>query len=94
MFGFGPVVQSKFYIVNENTRGFFGLAPRYDLRLIAGYNVPKWFVMISTEFDNRSIRFNELKYKNNNYTVRLLAGYRLDKQEKIKEKNKKKTKTL
>ena len=94
MLGFGPVVQSKFYIINEAARGFLGLAPRYDLRLIAGYNVPKWFVMLSTEFDNRSIRFNELKYKNNNYTVRLLAGFRLDKQEKIKERNTKKTKIL
>jgi len=90
MLGFGPVIQSKFYIINESARGFLGLAPRYDLRLIAGYNVPKWFVMLSTEFDNKSIRFNELKYKNNNYTVRLLAGYRLDKQEKAKEKNKEK----
>lgn len=89
MVGFGPVIQSKFYIVNETTRGFFGLAPRYDLRLIAGYNVPKWFVMVSTEFDNKSIRFNELKYKNYNYTVRLLAGIRLDKKEKAKEKKEK-----
>ena len=94
MLGFGPVIQSKFYIINEAARGFLGLAPRYDLRLIAGYNVPKWFVMLSTEFDNKSIRFNELKYKNNNYTVRLLAGYRFDKQEKIKEKNEKMTKIL
>lgn len=89
MFGFGPVIQSKFYIVNETTRGFFGLAPRYDLRLIAGYNVPKWFVVLSTEFDNKSIRFNELKYKNNNYTVRLLAGIRLDKKRKEEKKRKK-----
>lgn len=89
MFGFGPVVQSKFYIENENTRGFLGLAPRYDLRLIAGYNVPKWFVMLSTEFDNRSILFSNLKYRNYNYTVRLLAGIRLDKKEKIKSKKQK-----
>jgi hypothetical protein len=93
MFGFGPVVQSKFYIISEAARGFLGLAPRYDLRLIAGYNVPKWFVMLSTEFDNKSIRFNELKYKNNSYTLRLVAGFRLDKKEKIKEKNIKKNKT-
>ena len=50
------------------------------------------FNLVSTEFDNKSIRFNELKYKNNNYTVRLLAGYRLDKKEKAKEKKEKKSK--
>ncbi len=93
MFGFGPVIQSKFYIENENTRGFLGLAPRYDLRLIAGYNVPKWFIMISTEFDNKSILFNDLKYRNYNYTVRLLAGIRLNKKEKSSEKKEKKVKT-
>lgn len=89
MIGFGPVIQSKFYIVDEVTRGFFGLAPRYDIRLIAGYNVPKWFVMLTTEFDNRSVRFNDLRYRNNNYTVRVAAGMRFDRK-KNKEKDQKK----
>jgi hypothetical protein len=79
MLGFGPVIQSKFYIVNETTRGFLGLAPRYDIRFIAGYNVPRWFAMISTEFDNKSIRFNDLIYRNSKYTIKLMAGIRLQK---------------
>jgi hypothetical protein len=49
--------------------------------------------MISTEFDNKSILFNDLKYRNYNYTVRLLAGIRLNKKEKSSEKKEKKVKT-
>ncbi len=89
MFGFGPVIQSKFYIVEENTRGFLGLAPRYDIRFVAGYNVPKWFVMLTTEFDNRSVRFNDLRYRNYNYTIKIAAGLRLDKKQKDQKKQKK-----
>jgi hypothetical protein len=75
-FGFGPVIQAKFYSANGNTRGFLGLAPRYDLRLIGGYNTDKYFVMLITDFDNKSIRFNELKYRQSFYYIRFAAGYR------------------
>lgn len=90
MIGFGPVIQSKFYIVDENTRGFLGLAPRYDIRFIGGYNVPKWFVMLTTEFDNRSVRFNDLRYRNYNYTIKIAAGMRFDKKTKEQKKAQKK----
>lgn len=88
MIGFGPVVQSKFYVTNENTRGFLGLAPRYDIRFIAGYNVPKWFVMLVTHFDNKSIRINDLKYTNSSHNIRVVAGIRLDTKTKKEEKEK------
>lgn len=87
MIGFGPVIQSKFYIVNEVTRGFLGLAPRYDIRFIGGYNVPRWFVMLSAEFDNKSTRFNNLIYRNYNYTIKLVGGIRLDKKKNSNEKS-------
>lgn len=92
MIGFGPVLQSKFYVTDETTRGFLGLAPRYDIRFIAGYNVPRWFVMASTEFDNKSVIFNDLKYKNNSYTIKLTGGYRFDHWKKKKEDKKEKRK--
>ena len=82
MVGFGPVVQSKFYIVDQETRGFLGLAPRYDIRFIAGYNVPKWFVMVITNFDNKSIRINDLRYLNSAHTIRVVGGIRLDTKKK------------
>lgn len=85
-FGFGPVIQGKFYEVNGNTRSFIGLAPRYDIRLIGGYNVEKYFVMLVTDFDNKSIGFNDLKYRQSYYSIRVTGGIRLDKKEKKKKK--------
>lgn len=81
-FGLGPVVQAKFYAAENQTRGFLGLAPRYDLRLIAGYNVERYFVMLLTDFDNKSISFNDLKYRQSYYSVRIAAGIRLERKEK------------
>lgn len=85
-FGFGPVIQGKFYEVNGNTRSFIGLAPRYDIRLIGGYNVDRYFVMLVTDFDNKSIGFNDLRYRQSYYSVRVASGIRLDKKEKKKKK--------
>ena len=78
MFGIGPIIQSKFYVFNGITRSFLGLAPRYDFRFIGGYNVPRWFAMLSVEFDNKSVRFQDLTYRNNSYTMRIVAGMRFD----------------
>jgi hypothetical protein len=77
MGGFGVVVQSKFYRYGENLRNYIGLAPRYDLKLIAGYNKPKYFVMLITDFDNKSFRFNELIFRQTYYSMRLVGGIRL-----------------
>jgi hypothetical protein len=82
LIGFGPVVQAKFYNVNSKSRGFIGLAPRFDFKFIAGYSIPKYFVFLETDFDNRSIRFGDLKYKQYFYTIRLIGGIRLDKKKK------------
>ncbi len=87
MFGIGPIIQSKFYVINSNTRGFLGMAPRYDFRIIGGYNVPRWFAMISAELDNKSVRFDELTYRNNSYTIRLVAGMRFDAGKKRRTEN-------
>lgn len=78
MIGFGPVIQSKFYNIDGNSRGILGLAPRYDIRFIAGYNVPRWFVMFVTDFDNKSIRINDLRYRQSYYALKIVAGIRLD----------------
>lgn len=88
--GLGAVVQGKFYAVDGISRGFLGLAPRYDFRLIGGYTVPKYFVFLVTDFDNKSIRFNDFVYRQSFYTIKLVAGVRLDKKPK-KEKEKKKS---
>ena len=78
LFGVGFAVQAKFYIINEISRGFLGLAPRYDIRLIGGYSVPKFFVFIVSDFDNKSIRFNNFSYRQTFYSLKLLGGIRLN----------------
>lgn len=80
--GIGAVIQGKFYNVLGSPRGFLGLAPRYDFRLIGGYTVPKYFVFLVTDFDNKSIRFNDFIYRQSFYTVKIVAGVRLDKKPK------------
>ena len=77
MFGVGFAVQAKFYTINEISREFIGIAPRYDIRLIGGYSVPKFFVFIVSDFDNKSIRFNDFIYRQTFYSLKLLGGIRL-----------------
>jgi hypothetical protein len=80
--GFGPVIQAKYYQQNGDFRGFLGLAPRYDVRLMGGYTTPKYFLFLVTDFDNKSIRFNQLIYRQSFYTIKLVGGYRFPKKEK------------
>jgi hypothetical protein len=78
LLGLGAVIQSKYYNTDGNVRGFLGLAPRYDIRLIGGYSVDRYFVMLITDFDNKSIRFTDLEYQQYFYSVRLSTGIRLN----------------
>lgn len=75
--GVGPVVQSKFYVLQGTTNGYIGLAPRYDIRFVGGYSTEKQFVLLAAYFDNKSIRFNDLRYDQYFYTIRLVTGYRI-----------------
>lgn len=72
MLGLGGVVQVKTY----DGRAYLGLSPRYDFRLMAGYNVKKWFLNLVSEFDNKSIRFNDLRYRQTYYSLKLVGGLR------------------
>ena len=94
LFGLGAVIQSKQYIVNGNPRAFIGLAPRYDVRLVGGYSVPRYFVFLVTDIDNKSIRFNQLVYRQSFYSIKLLAGIRLNTKGEKEEKKKKEKKKL
>ncbi|MFM7667119.1 MAG: hypothetical protein ACKO7D_02910 [Bacteroidota bacterium] len=75
-FGFGPVIQSKFYSYSGNSRGFLGIAPRYDFRLMGGYSKPEFFIFLVTDFDNKSIRFNDMIIRQYFYSIKLVGGYR------------------
>lgn len=82
MGGLGFVIQSKFYSTDSLTRSFLGLAPRFDIKFIAGYNQPRYFVLFVSDFDNKSIRFNELAYRQTFYNLKIVAGMRLTKKKK------------
>lgn len=74
--GLGGVIQTKVYTFDTTQRGFLGIAPRIDLKLQAGYNVENWFLMITSSFDQKSIRFSNFAYNQVYYYLRLTYGYR------------------
>lgn len=82
MAGFGAAVQGKFYVADEVSRGFLGLAPRYDIKIIGGYTVPRYFIFLVTDFDNKSIRFSDFVYRQSFYSIKLVGGIRLDRKDK------------
>ncbi len=79
LLGFGAVLQSKFYTTSYFTRGFLGIAPRYDFRMSFGYSNDNFFVFLVTELDNKSIQFTDLIYRQYYYSLRLKCGYRFKK---------------
>lgn len=82
LFGLGGVFQNKYYRANNTTRGFLGLAPRLDIISVAGYSNDDYFIFISADFNNKSIRYNELIYKQNFYHLKLIGGIRINKKVK------------
>lgn len=76
MFAFGPRIQFKTYNFNGTPTTLLGIVGRYDIKLIAGYNPARYFALFTLEFDNKTIRFNDLKYKQSFYAMRLTLGYR------------------
>ncbi|MFT5860371.1 MAG: hypothetical protein ACI865_002484 [Flavobacteriaceae bacterium] len=80
--GIGGVVQAKFFQSGAITRGFLGLAPRLDLRFIAGITEPSYFFWFVTNFDIKSIKFKEVRYNQTYYSLKLVGGVRLKKKDK------------
>ena len=77
--GLGAVVQAKGYSTTTGAeRIFLGLAPRFDFRLMGGYSVPDWFVFLVTDFDNKSMQFNDLTFRQYFYSIKIVAGKRFD----------------
>jgi hypothetical protein len=74
--GVGPVVQFKEYETPDYSKIRLGLAPRFDLRLMGGYSSDEKFFFIVTDFDNKSIRFDDLKYRQIYFALKFVAGYR------------------
>ena len=75
--GLGGVIQSKIYTRGSITRGFLGLAPRIDFRLLGGYSRPGYFVLLATDFDFKTIKIQKLSYNQAYYNVKLVVGVRI-----------------
>lgn len=83
--GLGGVVQVQSYKKQDGeSKGALGLAPRIDLRFIGGYSKPKYFILLATDFDIKSLKIERLSYNQSFYNIRLITGVRL-----LKRKNKK-----
>jgi hypothetical protein len=81
--GAGPVLQIKGYTTPAFSKANIGIAPRYDLRLMGGYSSDEKFFFIVTDFDNKSLRFGDLKYRQIYFAWKFVAGYRFKEKEKI-----------
>ncbi len=75
--GLGGVIQSKYYTYLGTTRSFLGIAPRLDFRLIVGYSRPRYFLILSGDFDIKSAQIQDLTYNQTYYNVRLTSGFRI-----------------
>lgn len=84
--GLGLVLQGKFNVAQEITRSYLGIAPRIDMRVVGGYTKARYFFLLFTDFDIKSIRFQEMRYRQVYYQIGVLGGYRFKKKEKDKRK--------
>ncbi|MFT5777919.1 MAG: hypothetical protein ACI837_000867 [Crocinitomicaceae bacterium] len=80
--GLGGVLQAKFFDADGINRGFLGLAPRVDLRLLGGYSKANYFFLLVTDFDIKSIKFQEISYNQTYYSLKLVGGVRLKTRQK------------
>ncbi len=75
--GLGGVIQSKYYTKDGINRSFLGLAPRLDFKISGGYTRPNFFVILSSDFDIKSLTIQEMSYNQTYYNVKIMSGFRL-----------------
>lgn len=76
MIGFGAVLQEQKIEIEKKITSRVILEPRFDLRIMGGYNKNRWFIMLNTELDAKSIRYSNFKYEQYYINLRLVYGYR------------------
>lgn len=84
MFALGPRIQIKSYNLYGQNTGLLGVVARYDVKMVAGYSVPRFFAMLCVELDNKNISFDQFKYAQSFFGARLSLGYRFKEKEKKK----------
>lgn len=88
MAGLGPMLQFKSYTIDGTPTVLGAVTLRYDFKMAFGYNVPRCFVMFLFDVDTKSIGYDNLKYNQTFYSMRMQFGYRFN--EKIPKKKRKK----
>lgn len=88
LIGLGGVIQAKYYTKDQTNRSFLGFAPRIDLKLLVGYTRPKYFILLSSDFDIKSLQIQDLTFMQTFYNIRLTGGFRIKtKDKKSKQKD-------
>lgn len=91
-FGFmvaaGPLIQFKTYAIYDATQSLGGIVGRYNAKVICGYNRPHFFAMFIFDIENKSLKFDELKYNQTFMSTKIQVGYRF--KEKLPKKKRKK----
>jgi hypothetical protein len=78
LIGIGCAIQDKSYETKDIHRNFIGLAPRYDVRFSLGYNYDRWFLRLRAEFDNKTIAYPDLYYRQTYSVYKIVYGYRFE----------------
>jgi hypothetical protein len=81
--GVGPVVQFKEYQTDASSQIKMGLAPRFDVRFMGGYSSDEKFFFLVSDFDNKSLRLSDFRYRQVYFALKFVAGYRFKEKEKI-----------
>jgi hypothetical protein len=79
--GVGPVVQFKEYQTDASSQIKMGLAPRFDVRFMGGYSSDEKFFFLVSDFDNKSLRFSDFRYRQVYFALKFVAGYRFKEKE-------------
>lgn len=76
MFGIGPMTQVKSYVLDGENKTFSGLVARYDFKVIGGYSKNNFFAMFESQWNNKTISFDNFKFKMYYYNLKISIGYR------------------
>jgi hypothetical protein len=77
--GLGGAFQIKQYKVTNKNKTFLGITPRYEIGLNMGYSKSNYFIFLTSDFENVSIVWQDLKYNQFYYALKLRIGYRFNK---------------
>lgn len=77
--GIGGAIQLKQYKITDKNTTFLGITPRYEIGLNLGYSRSNYFIFLTSDFENVSVAWNDFKYNQFYYALKLRIGYRFNK---------------